>query len=246
MTGFFNRFDRNRGKEAAAAATVAASPSTPPATVTAAREAAQHGDRHRDRGDPAGAAEWYAKALAVLPERNDLRVQLANMLKDSGRLADAEVQYRAALAAEPANADIALQLGRALKMAGRLAEAVTMFERAMDLVPGPGDAATELLHLGRLDAAHPLYRRDAHIDRSTGLLAATVELTRLRRDIDRALARLPDLATWSALPIEHYGLLRELQDLPVVPLGEEVEDLVVGPTLCHLVRDAPNATRPAH
>ncbi|MBV9967980.1 MAG: hypothetical protein JO008_20075 [Alphaproteobacteria bacterium] len=41
-------------------------------------------DRLRDSRHYAAAAEAYGAALALMPERTDIRVQYANMLKDSG------------------------------------------------------------------------------------------------------------------------------------------------------------------
>ncbi len=242
MSGFFSRFDRMGRKvsETAPAEPVIASAADAIAAEDKARAAIERGDQHRDKQEPGAAADWYAAALDALPERNDVRVQLANMLKDSGRLVEAQNHYRVALAAEPSNADIALQLGRALKMSGHLAEAVGMLEHALQMAPDLADAATELLYLGRISGSHPLYESDAHVGRMTGLLKATADLTRLKKEIERALEKLPDLGTWAAAPVELYGLLRELHDLPVV------SDAGVGPTITVLADADAGSPRALH
>ena len=81
-------------------------------------------DIRRDQGDWAAAAEHYATALALYPDRAAIRVQLGNVLKEAGRLADSEAAYRAVLRAEPASAEAWLQLGHVLKVQGRRTEAV--------------------------------------------------------------------------------------------------------------------------
>jgi O-antigen biosynthesis protein len=91
----------------------------------------------RDARRCAEAAEAYCKALAVAPQRTDIRVQYANMLKDSGRPADAEGVYRAALAESPDDADIYLQLGHCLKLQGTRRAAFEAYERATELSAFP-------------------------------------------------------------------------------------------------------------
>jgi GT2 family glycosyltransferase len=226
VSGFFSRFDRSTRKAEAGVADRSL-PDAGTIKIAEANAAIEQGDRLRDSGSAAAAAEWYARALATLPDRNDVRVQLANMLKDSGQPAKAEDHYRAALTAEPSNADIALQLGRAMRMAGRIAEAAGMFERVLAIDPHLADAATELLHLGHLGADHGLYQRDRHIDRMVALLDVTAELTSLKASVDRALARVPDLSTWAAIPVERYRVLREMQDLPMPPASVDGPLVVV-------------------
>jgi GT2 family glycosyltransferase len=91
----------------------------------------------RDAGRYREAARAYGWALALAPERNDLRVQYGNMLKDSGRLAKAEAAYRCALAERPDDADIYLQLGHCLKLQGRRSAAFEAYGRAAELSPFP-------------------------------------------------------------------------------------------------------------
>src|SRR5207302_2025204 len=92
------------------------------------------------------------------PERTDIRVQYANMLKDAGRPAEAEAVYRQALTEAPAESDTHLQLGHALKLQGRHNEAVAAYRRAATLRPDNTEALRELFFAGSaapLPARHP-------------------------------------------------------------------------------------------
>src|SRR5205085_11751427 len=90
----------------------------------------REGDRLRDARQFPAAAEAYAKALRLAPERTDLRVQYGNMLKDAGRVAEAEAAYRKAVAERPEDPEIHLQLGHALKLQGKRVEALDAYCRA--------------------------------------------------------------------------------------------------------------------
>jgi predicted TPR repeat methyltransferase len=110
-------------------------------------------DLLRDKGHCAEAAKLYQQALRIHPGRNDLRVQMANMLKDSGSHDRAADVYRVALAFTEDDgicADILLQMGRALARAGRRAEAREAYWRCLGVAGGDcaGVATTELAALG--------------------------------------------------------------------------------------------------
>ena len=115
-------------------------PGDQPPFVWHVREA----DRLRDQGDPAAAARAYSAALALAPDRTDIRVQLGNMLKDSGQHAQAEAVYRHALRDRPDVADTHLQLGHVLKMRGRHSAALREYRRASELDPNSAPAVIEL------------------------------------------------------------------------------------------------------
>ena len=101
-------------------------------------------DLLRDRGECRQAAAAYAEAVALLPHRTDLRVQLGNMLKDSGQLAEAAAAYGEALTQAPRDADIHLQLGHALKLQGELEAAAQAYAQAAALGRSSADAEREL------------------------------------------------------------------------------------------------------
>lgn len=192
-------------------------PSTSVEVLVAAADAA------RDAGRAAEAAPLYEAALAVAPERRDLRIQFANMLKDAGNPQKAIVQYQIALAEQRDDADALLQLGRALRQAGRWAESVEAFKEARARDPNLYGAAIELLRGRAIGPDDPAYRPAPVLDRLAALQATAAQLRQLRTEIDSALARLPDLEMWAAVPPEHYGLLRTGLDLPLVPSDPSAE-----------------------
>lgn len=101
-------------------------------------------DALRDRKKPAAAAHLYGAALHFIPESNDIRIQLGNMLKDSGNRLAALATYQKALEVSPDNADIHLQIGHALKLSGEAQTAQASYRRALALDP-KSPAAGELL-----------------------------------------------------------------------------------------------------
>jgi GT2 family glycosyltransferase/glycosyltransferase involved in cell wall biosynthesis len=117
------------------------------ADIEAGLTALRTADAFRDSGRPDLAADGYRVALAKLPDRNDIRVQLGNMLKDSRQYNEAEAVYREAASVDPLNSDIYLQLGRALKLADRRDEAILALRRAIEVTPSLEAAVDEL---GRL------------------------------------------------------------------------------------------------
>nr|WP_139163555.1 tetratricopeptide repeat protein [Bosea robiniae] len=176
----------------------------------------EEADGLRDAGRVAEAAGYYGRALALSPERADLAVQLGNMRKDSGDWAGAETAYRYALERRPDDADTWLQLGRALKLAGRRAEAEAPLRRAFAIDPTGDDAALELVALG-FETDGPGNASDLRWKRMVSAQEMAVELTALRQRIDDVLARLPAIATLSAVPFHRYDILRQVQDLPAPP-----------------------------
>lgn len=98
------------------------------------------------------AAEGYQAALRIQPARNDLRVQMANMLKDSGSSERAADVYRIALAfsvGDDVRADILLQMARALDQGGRRGEARDAYRQCLSIAKGEcaNVAAAELASL---------------------------------------------------------------------------------------------------
>jgi len=90
----------------------------------------RRGDFLRDTGRCAEAAEAYRTALALVPMRTDIQVQLGNMLKDSGQLAEAEAVYRSVLTERSDDPDIHLQLGHCLKLQVRHSAALQAYLKA--------------------------------------------------------------------------------------------------------------------
>ena len=106
---------------------------------------------------PAQAAETFARAWALAPERLPALARLAESLFDAGSYAEAERHYRL-LADTPATAPVgSLGLGRIAAVRDRHADAVAHFDRAIALFPEFGAAhyarARSLRALGRRDEA---------------------------------------------------------------------------------------------
>jgi tetratricopeptide (TPR) repeat protein len=92
------------------------------------------------QGDPAVAAELYARALRLNPRSPVAATCLGIARLALGDLSAAEVHLRAAIRLEPKNAEIWNQLAAVLSTAGRLDEAVKCHRQAVTLNPGSTQA----------------------------------------------------------------------------------------------------------
>ncbi|MBV8493546.1 MAG: tetratricopeptide repeat protein, partial [Alphaproteobacteria bacterium] len=174
-------------------------------------------DRLRDSRHYAAAAEAYGAALALMPERTDIRVQYANMLKDSGRFAEAEAAYRQALAEMPDDTDAHLQLGHALKLQGKRAEALASYRRSAALQPDNTDALKELFFAGAFDEQQQLFERRLATGDIDAMLSLREEIARLQEMLQRLTAKLPDLQAQTSFPLAGYDRFRRLYEVPPAP-----------------------------
>ncbi len=88
---------------------------------------------------PADAAKVYAQAVALAPQRPELRYAFANALLQANQLAEAAVQYEAVVQASPDFPEAHNELGIAYAQLGRPQEAQVQFETALRLRPNfPG------------------------------------------------------------------------------------------------------------
>lgn len=175
-------------------------------------------DRLRDSRECAAAAAAYAAALAIKPQRTDIRVQYANMLKDSGRPAEAEAVYRQALAETPDNADIHLQLGHALKLQGKRDDATASYRRSAALRPDNFDALKELFFAGSSREQQQFFERRLASGSVDATLALHEEIARLQETLQKLTEKLPDLRAQTAVPLAGYDRFRRLYDVPPAPL----------------------------
>lgn len=97
---------------------------------------------HREVGDAYAAVHMadnamkeYRKALRVSPTFPDIRVRLANMLRDLGQTDEALDEYEGVVGASPTYAPGYLNYGIALWQAGRIPEARAQWKRALELDP---------------------------------------------------------------------------------------------------------------
>lgn len=175
-------------------------------------------DAHRDASAFAQAAIAYGRALALAPDRDDLRVQLANMLKDSGQFDAAEAAYREALIRTDA-ADTHLQLGHVLKRTGRREAALDSYRAALARDPGLTGAAHELAEAGDAVAGRRLAEAELRAGGAEALLVLGDAVARMRDDLDRIARLLPDVRARTAFPPALWDTFRGLFPVPAPPEG---------------------------
>jgi len=86
-------------------------------------------------GNPRPAARDLARAVALAPERHDIRLHLGAALARLGDLEGALAQYRTAAELEPGAATVHYNLGFVLGRLGRTEEALAALTRAVELDP---------------------------------------------------------------------------------------------------------------
>ena len=197
--------------------------------ATALEHAIMEGDRHRDSGDAAVAARFYADAAARAPQRADLRVQLANMLKDSGQWAQAETEYRRAAADAPQDPDIHLQRGHLFKRQRRSHAAMAAYRDALAVDPSFAPALTELAEAGDTAAQERLFATPTAQASQLALLTIAVELERLRQRLDEIAGVLPNLRGQAAWPVSLYPVFRERFAVPAPRRATSAEITILLP-----------------
>ena len=96
------------------------------------------------RGDYAGAIENYRRALALQPDRADIRTNLASAYQKEGRYPEAVAELRKAVALDPGDAKAHMSLGLALDAVDDIPGAIAEDRRALDLQPDYADACSNL------------------------------------------------------------------------------------------------------
>jgi tetratricopeptide (TPR) repeat protein len=156
--------------------------------------------------DPAEAARYFSRAIALRPKSSAAHENLANALVDQKKHEEAITEFRTAISLKPENADAYHGLGEALLSQGRTVEAIATLELAIRMRPDFYDAhfalGVALGSQGRLDAAVAAFRaafrlkpelidtrEQVRIDRGReGALTAFREAT---RDFPRPVANRP-------------------------------------------------------
>lgn len=201
---------------------------TPAAGNDFAARAIERADALRDAGNPTEAALLYGAALAEDPQRNDLRAQLGNMLKDSGRYAEAEEVYRTAISlCGPAEtdtlADLHLQLGRCLHLAGRPSDALNAYERALEHNPVHRDVLLERARLALLGVG---------LVAGSNIVSAVERLTPHRIEGFVVNRDRPQVPVWLDLIFDSIPFCRIEANLPRGDLVERIPKLVGGGFEC--------------
>ena len=104
-------------------------------------------EARREAGDWQGAADAYARHLAVHPDDWTIWVQHGHCVKEAGDPRGAIASYHRAEAGLPRDPDLPLQIGHALKLAGDLPGARAAYLRALELDPTGDGAWRELTGL---------------------------------------------------------------------------------------------------
>jgi len=93
---------------------------------------------------PRDAAAEYQRALALCPTFSDLRLKLANALREANDLDGAVLQLQKAVQQAPAYLPARLALGMALYASGRVEDAIPQWEEALRIDPSHRSAAMYL------------------------------------------------------------------------------------------------------
>lgn len=174
-------------------------------------------DKLRDQRNYSQAALLYRKAVSIAPWRTDLIVQMANMYKDSGLYEEAQQAYNEALLQTPKDPDIYLQLGRTLIMMGRKQAGIEMLHRATSIAPDFNEALYELGKNGDGKAfAHYHDGFTAH-GGVAAVRSLSADILALQSSLATLATKLPDVETWSAVPVERYESFRKLFDVAPLP-----------------------------
>ena len=101
-------------------------------------------DLYAEQNKMEKAAENYARAIFLEPQRADLRLAVASALYQTRKYDEALPQVQAAIALDPNNADAFHLAGKIYAAKGMQTDAVQMFERAIAIRPGFSEARANL------------------------------------------------------------------------------------------------------
>jgi tetratricopeptide (TPR) repeat protein len=175
-------------------------------------------DAARDRHDWASAAQYYRRALAQHPSRDDLFVQLGHACKELGDFDAAETAYRRFLTQHPQDPDIHLQLGHLHNRMDDPETALAWYSKAHALASDDGDIvrhmessrlrlsrsavehrrheALQLVRSGRWHQAQPQLH-SLVTDGEDDLIAIYANVTKETGDFDAALKLYEDYRTYA-------------------------------------------------
>ena len=122
-------------------------------TVRSGMEEWQAAERRRAAGDEAAAVAHYRRAVALMPERVELRARFGLALAEAGGFEEALAQLRLAVRSAPRDPDGRLYLGAVLFGEGRLRDAARQWRRFLELKPRGASARLVRRTLARSDRA---------------------------------------------------------------------------------------------
>jgi tetratricopeptide (TPR) repeat protein len=157
------------------------------------RELLEAGQRARKSGDHATALAAYEAAAAADPQRPNVLLSLASILRELGRLDQAEPVLQRLLAVDPANFGALIERGHVLRRRGDHAGALAAYEAAAAANPQRSSVllsiASVLRELGRLDQAEAALQRLLEVEPTNfGALIERGHVLRRRGDHAGALA----------------------------------------------------------
>ena len=163
-------------------------------------------------GQHADAARWIARAVAILPEICEYRLDLAEALQGSGEYSASVDEWRAALRLHPQLPDAHYGLGVALGFLGLLEEAVEAYRGAVRLRPDHvrawSNLGVALHHLECPQEAIAAFQAGLKAD--PGAAALSINLGNVLQDageLDAAIAAYrASLAQQPDLAVAHYNL----------------------------------------
>lgn len=148
------------------------------------------GDAARDVQNWLGAAESYAEALKLRPERADIWVQLGHARKEAGDLVGAEQAYRQALKLEPCVYDTHVQMGHLRRLEKRLHEAAGHYLDAAEIDPSQHYPLEAVMELSSQGADVDTERAGRLAKRWGSSLTTNSDHTSISAQLDAAIARL--------------------------------------------------------
>ena len=118
--------------------------------------------------DPAEAARYFSRAIALRPRSYAAHANLANTLVDLTMYDQAIAEFRASIKLNPRNAETFHDLGEALLMQAKTVEAIAAFEQAVKLRPDLHEAHFALGvargSRGQLEAAAAAFREAIRVN----------------------------------------------------------------------------------
>ncbi len=134
---------------------------------------------------PKAGTTHMRKAIALAPQRADLRYELGTFLAGANNHADAIKEFQEALRLAPDMAPAHLELGRALMALGRIEKAIEALRKALDHAPDLSDAWQSLAaahqHQKKWDEALAALRRGFDLGPANALIVADL-VAALRAD----------------------------------------------------------------
>lgn len=115
------------------------------------------------KGDLPGAIQEMSTALAAEPDRQDLKIAVANLYVRAEKYDDAVRNYQSVLSKDPRNADVLFKMAETYRRKGDLNQAIDSFRKSSQAAPNDSGPLLQLGLLmdgtGRRDQSKPIYEQ---------------------------------------------------------------------------------------